>query len=348
MPDSPNLKSVNQRYRDEKGLTRPAVVAPGPAAGRRLSLVGHCQIDARKAWPVGGGQVLVWEMGTDTLAVLSGSELVWRDTQPVLVRLVTTGPGDQLAVGGWDGSVRYFTGGKLTAALKLDGAVGDLQFTGNGLVAGSWKRALWHISAAGTYEELLGLDKGVHCIAVTERADRFAVADLSGGLAFYTGNRKVADLPAVEPITDLAYAGTRLVILTDEALTGIRLNGSRGRAESRPGALKLLPIPISGCCLLLVETAGGQGAATVLQAWLVDEADRHVQYFTLPVGHQLMSASRMAKRLTLATPDRGCAYWRDGDQVQAWQDALAATVSADGLLVAVSRPGRVELYEDSA
>jgi len=348
LPDSDSLRSVNQCYREDRGLTGPGSADFGPVMARHLRPVGICQIDGRRAWPIGDGRVLVWEMGTNTLATFNGPELLWRDGHSVLVRLVTAGIDGQVAVGGWDGAVRYFADGALVAALKLDGAVGDLQFTRNGLVAGSWKRALWRISSTGKHEELLGLDKGVHRIAVTDRADRFAVADLSGGLAFYASDRKVADVPALDGVTDLAYAGTRLVVLTDDALTAIRLDGSRGSRESRPGALRLLPAPVPDCCLLLIEAAGAPGMAPALEAWLVDEADRQIRYFTLPAGHRLLSASRLANRLALSTPDGGCAYWRDGEEVQVWPDALAATISADGSLIAITRPGRVELYEDSA
>jgi hypothetical protein len=346
LPDSDNLKQVNQRFRQKSprlGLWRPE-----PSGGSaQIHLVNSCRVDARDAWPLGAGQVLVWEMGTNTLAAVQGTELVWRDTQPVLVRRVALGTGDQVAVGGWDGFVRLFAGGNLAASTKLDGAIGDLQFTAGGLVIGTWKRALWHISAHGEHRELLGIDKGVHRIAVADRADRFAVADLSGGLTIYASGRKVADIPAFDSITDLAYAGTRLVILADGTLTGIRLDGTRGATESKPGALRLLPSSVDGSCLLLVEAAG-DGGAPVQEAWLVDEADRQVRHLVLKAGDKLLSASRMTKRLTVSTSDGGCSYWRDGTRIQHWPDALSAVISACGTLIAVTRPGTVDLYEDPA
>jgi len=351
LPETPNLSTVNRLYRKEKGIVpeQKSVIISSPTDRESpLVSVSVCPIQSRKAWPLGDGLVLAWEMGTDTLAILDGPDLLWRDTHPVPVRRVTVGDGGQLAVGGWDGAVRYFADGALVAALSMDGAVGDLQFVRGGLVVGSWKRDLWRISATGQHEELLAVQRGVHRIAAAENSDRFAVANLSGGLSIYADNRRVTDMPELDSVTDLAYAAARLVILTDDALTSMGLDGSISAAENKPGALRLLSAPIAGSCMLLVETDEHRESAPVLEAWLIDEADRHVRHVTFPAGHTLLSTCGVRGRFTLSTPDGGCAYWRDGVEQQHWPDALSATISTDGRLVTVSRPGMVELYEDPA
>jgi len=343
LPDSESLKAVNRRYRQERGLDRrPVVPFPVP---QQIGLLESYPIESRGAWPLGGTWVLIWEMGTDTLAVLDGAGLVWRDTYPVPVRGVARGSGDRLAVGGWDGAVRYFAGAQLEASVRMDGAVGDLRFTSDSLVAGSWKRALWRIFSGGRHGELLNVAEGVHRIAVSDHSDQFAVADLSGGLSIYSSYRRVYHRPALD-VSDLAYAGPRLVMLTDDALISMSPDRSLGTAEPRPGALRLLPAPVPGRCLLLIGAAGQRGSAQAQEAWLIDDADRQVWHFTLPAGHTLLSTSGVAKRFTTATPDGGRAYWRDGVEQQAWPDARSVALSADGRLVAVSRPGKVELYED--
>jgi hypothetical protein len=52
-------------------------------------------------------------------------------------------------------------------------------------------------------------------------------------------------------------------------------------------------------------------------------------------------------RFVVSEPDGGCSYWRDGHRERLWRDASTANISHDGRLLAVGRPGVVELYEDS-
>lgn len=337
LPPEDSLGSVYRRYR---AATQTRVrISIGAGA---IQLVTTCRIESRAAWPLGDGRLVVWERGTDRLYVREGEETVWRDDDAVPVRRVAHGPHGQLAVGGWDGSVRCFAADAPVHVARMDGAVGDLCFVGDSLVAGSWKQSLWRFEPDGRRRELLDVKAGVHRVAAAEDRDRFAVADLSGGLAIYADDRRVANLPTVGFVTDLAYAGTRLVLLTGEALTSLRLDGSIGGGEVRPGARRLLPSSMPGHCTLLVETAAGA------ETWLIDEADRHVRDHVFPAGRTPAGTCGVAGRFIVADPDGGYAYWRDKEQQISWRDATTAAVSRDGRLIAVGRPNAVELYEDVA
>src|SRR5207248_3136441 len=173
------------------------------------------------AWPLGDGRVLVWEAGTERLLVLDGTGTRWQDDVAVPVRLAATGAGGQVAIGGWDGSVRYFARGGLVTATRLDGTVGDLKFAADGVLAGSWKHALSHLTGDGRQRALLESTGGVHGIAVAENGDRFAVSDLSGRLAIYGDGVRVHDWQRFRGIADLAYAGPRLALLTADGLTSM-------------------------------------------------------------------------------------------------------------------------------
>jgi hypothetical protein len=162
----------------------------------------------------------------------------------------------------------------------------------------------------------------------------------------YGADRPVETLPAVGPVADIAYAGTRLIVLTDEAVCGVRLDGSRTPAVATSGAFALGRSAEAGHCLLLVAIDGGDPAGPAVQAWHIDEAERRRAGFRLEPGEALLSICAAGDRLTVRRVDGGCAYRRDGDLVLAWPDAIAAAVSDDGRRVAVSRPHRVEVYED--
>jgi eukaryotic-like serine/threonine-protein kinase len=336
------LASVVRRYRHPHG-TPERVSTP---TGGVLDLVDSCPVDAHTAWPLTAERVLVWERGSDTLCVVAGTTLHWRDTTPIAVRRVAHAVDQRLAVGGWEGEVRVFADGESTISTRLDGAVGDLRFTETSLVAGSWKRSLRYLTAEGTIEHLVTGERGVHRIAVAGRTERFTVVDQSGSLAAYVGTRRVSTEPARDPVRDIAYAGARLVILTDDALTGVRVDGSRSAPVDHPGAFQLLPAPVAGCCVL-VSMAGASDGPVTAQGWLIDEEERLLPYFTLTPGDALLSMSAGAKRFTVSRSAGGCAYWRGGAEVFAWPDAVSATVSEDGRRIAVCRPGRVELYEDA-
>ncbi|MGD9528345.1 MAG: TIR domain-containing protein [Pseudonocardia sp.] len=344
LPSTPSLGTVNRKLRRDIGIG-PAVSRGPRPANQDLALVGVGRIESRGVWPAGDGQMLLWERGTDTLAIIDGSDVVWRDSRPVTVRRVVCGAGDQLAVGGWDGAVRYIVNGQVVAAADFDGTVGDLAFVPAGVVAGSWKDELRLLPKAGDTVELLRVPQGVHRITAARGTDRFAVAGLAGGLATYVSRARDSHSPALGSVTDLAYAGSRLVVLIGRTLVGVGMDGSTTPAEERPGALRLLPLQVPGRCLLLAEATDATGA-TGLEAWLIDQDDRHERLAVLPAGYGLLAACGMPNRFLLTGRDGGCLYWRDGDERRSWPDAFAASISADGRLITVSRPGLVELYED--
>ncbi|MFG1872526.1 TIR domain-containing protein [Micromonospora arborensis] len=342
------LEEERDRLSGEPGLGSllRELATPAAPAMSGPELIESYPVVARQAWPLGSGRVLVWEADTKTLAVFHGPRPHWRDDGPVPVRLAVTGRDAQAAVGGWDGTVRYFADGELVAGTRLDGTVGDLRFTSGGVVAGSWKKALVHLTATGQQRALLDVAGGVHRIAVAEQSDRFAVADLSGRLAIYRGETRVRDWQRFPSIADIAYAGSRLVLLTEDGLTGMGVDHRTDAVEPTPGALRLLAGAAPGTCLLLVAADPNRLLAAPLEAWSIDQDDRHILHTTFPAGYRIGSACDVPGRYTMGLPDGGCAYWRDGAERWVWPEALAATLSRDGQLIAVCLPGRVELYAE--
>jgi len=331
MPGGESLAAVARRH------------LPEVTAGPQLRLQGRIPMAARAAWPLGDDAVLVWEHGSRTLAVFRGDELEWRDDQPIPVRRTASGPRGRFAVGGWNGAVRCFTDGSPTASTRLDGAVGDLVYTDDGLIAGSWNRALCRIADDGTVRHLLAVDRGVHRIAVSNRADRFTVADQSGGLLVYAGDRRTDELPSLGPVRDIAYAGNRLIVLGEETIGGVRLDGSRTDPGPAPGGSTLRPLADPGQCLLIAVPEDA-----VVQAWRIDESERRLLSFSLPPRERVLAVTPGGDRLTVARAVGGCAYRRDGAEVGVWPEAVTASVSDDGRMVTVVRPDRVDLYEDTA
>ncbi|CRK59393.1 Serine/threonine-protein kinase PknB [Alloactinosynnema sp. L-07] len=336
LPPLPNLASVNRGYRHHIGATLPTPATTVSAEG--IVLTGSYPIDAKRAWPLPAGLVLVWEQSTDTLAILDSSGMVWRDSTPIAVRRTDT-RADRIAVGGWDGALRFFVDGALAATDTLSGAVGDVRLVGDGVVAGSWRHDLRQFTTDGVRRDLLDVAAGTHRIAVAKDGDRFAVADLSGGLSIYVGERRVATLPDFTMAADIAYAGGRLVVLTDTGLTCLNVDGTIGAVEPKPGASRLIPGHGDTCGLLQANQRTG-----AIELWRIDEADRHVLECGFPPGAKPVAHGGGHHVLNRADGGRG--YWRDGAFQLEWPDAVAASLSADGKHIAVCEPGRVALYED--
>jgi hypothetical protein len=343
------LLEARRRQPAEPGLgslVPAAVPATGGEVSPGLELVESYPAGSRRVWPLGEGRVLAWEAGTRILAVLDGPGPRWRDDRPVAVRVARRGRDGQVAIGGWDGAVRCFAGGELVAGAAVDGAIGDLAFVPAGLVAGSWKRSLTLVTTAGIRREMLDAARGVHRMAVADDSGRFAVADLSGRVAVYQGEVRVRDWRQFGAVADLAYAGSRLVVLTDGGLTGVRMDGTVDGVEPKPGAQRLLPGAVPGTCVLLATTDPRRPAAG-LEVWSIYQDDRHILQATFPVGFRLLSTCAIQGRFTVARLDGGCAYWYDGVEQRIWPDAMDAALTADGHQIAVARPDRVELYAAS-
>lgn len=335
----PDLRDVVTDF-----LTPPGHAPPPPPPPPRYPngpvLVAEYTVESRNAWPLGGQRVLIWETGAETLCILDGPHLVWRDSQPLRPRRVSYGPGGRLGVAGWEGQVRCIEDGNLAASIELDGVVGDLQFCDGRWVAGTWKEALVRIKEDGDVEPLLAVKNGVFQIAVMEGSPWFAVADLGGAIAFYSGAQKKADVPPGEEICSLAFAGPRLVVLSGQSLVMVQLDGWKEAPDRLPetGSGRLLPFDSEHC--LLISQSGN--------SWLIDHAGTLVPHFSLPKGHALLSGAWGTKRFMLAPPEGGCAYWGDGGEKKKWSDAIAGNLSPDGRFLSVVLPGGVRIFEDAA
>lgn len=299
-------------------------------------LLTEFSIEGRGAWPLGEDCVLVWEAGADTLSILKGPELLWRDSQPLHLRKISAGPDHQLAVTSWEGHIRCFIGDAHTTSVKLDGAIGDLQYCSDRWIVGTWKHSLVAITMKGTIIPIFNVDKGVFRIAVTDSGDRFAVADLSGGISFYTGGHKVIETTPFDKVSSMAFVGKRLMLIAGEWLIAIDLSGKE-IAREKVGNARLFSAPKSAHCLLLDEKGN---------LWELDEVGRRLPYFNFLAGQKVLSMCTIPKRFTLTLSQGGCTYWRNGEHKQSWTEAISANLSQDGRFVAVTFSGKVLLYED--
>jgi hypothetical protein len=314
----------------------PTVVGPPPPEG--FKLLTEFAVEGRGAWPLGGGRVLAWETGTNILTILEDSKPLWRDSQAISLRRVIQGPGSQWAAISWHGYVRCFAGGKLTAAINLNGAIGDACFCSGRWVIGTWKHALASILPDSGREVPLppGIDKGVFRIAAMGNGEWFAVADLSGGIALYSSWTRRCAVPTRGPISSMAFAGKRLIVLRGSVLFPVDLEGRTGLHEQQEDALYLLPGLMPNRCLLITE----QG-----ESWTIDEQGRRELYVTFPPGYTLSSGCKIPKRFILRRPESGYAYLQDGKLEFEWPDALSVTLAAAGDQIAVTLPGKILLYE---
>lgn len=297
-------------------------------------------VESQGAWPLAGNRVLVWEKPAGTLAVRERSEVLWRDSFPLHLRRVAPGPDNQLCVGSWEGHVRCFAEGMLAAAAELTGAVGDIQFCAGRWIAGTWKHSLMSITSEdGAVKLPPKVSNGVLRIAAMKDGDWFAVADLRGGIALYRERRRVLTIPPFSTVSGMAFAGRRLMVLAGDSLYGVGLDGQVWPPERLPATERasLLPSPSPDRCLLLARRG---------ESWEINKEGILSPYFSLPPGHTLLSYCYVPRRLTVALPHQGCAYWRDGAPQQVWPEATAAHLSPDGRFVAVTFPDKIEVYED--
>ncbi|MCP4263677.1 MAG: TIR domain-containing protein [Planctomycetes bacterium] len=301
-----------------------------------FSLVAELSIESRGAWPFEDGSVLIWEAGADTLTILKDSELLWRDSYPLRLRSISHGPENQLAAASWDGHVRCFDRGLHTASVKLDGTIGDIQFCIDRWIAGTWKHSLVGVTSNGNIIPIFDVEKGIFRIAVMDHGDHFAAADLGSSISIFSGERRIAETTPLGGISSMAFAGKRLMLVSGECLIAIDLSGNEV-AREKVGNARLMPSPSLGHCLLLDDKG---------TSWEIDEAGRHIPYFSFLPEKALLSSCKIAKSFTLASRQGGCAYWRHDKQQQAWPDAMTAMLSQDGQFVAVTFPGKVQLYRD--
>ena len=352
-----NLRAVSRCYRDNLPLPEelsphfpripPPHIEPPPSDIKLpppdFALTTEFNIESRGAWALGSHRILVWEAGAGTLAILEGSELVWRDSFAIPIRQIVRGPGTQLAVTSWEGHIRLFADGMPVNVTQLKGGtVGDIQFCAGDWIAGTWLGQLYSLSLTGEVKPVLPeVDKGVFRIAVAGDNDLFAVADLSGGISLYYHRVRNVYIPSNGIVSSMAFAGNRLMIISNQNLYSIMLDGRPGSSErdlTGDRAL-LLSSPLSGSCLLVSQHG---------DSWTIDSEGRHLPYFSFANGMQLLSDCTCPKRFVVKLPDGGFAYyWRDKEIQESWPDATSAQLSADGRYLAVSVPGKVLLYEDT-
>lgn len=319
-------------------LTEPPPPAPPPPTDFFLRF--EVGVESHSAWPLAGNRVLVWEKPAGTLAVRERSEVLWRDSSPLYVRRVALGPDNRLCVGSWEGHVRCFAEGMLAAAADLSGAVGDIQFCDGRWIAGTWKHSLMSITSEdGAVKLPPKVSNGVLRIAAMKDGHWFAVADLRGGIALYRERRRIVTIPPFSTVSGMAFAGRRLMVLAGDSMYGVSLDGQIWPPERLPATDKasLLPSPSPDRCLLLARRG---------ESWEINQEGILSPYLSLPPGHTLLSYCCVPKRLTLALPHQGCAYWRDGVTHTVWPEATAAHLSPDGRFVAVIFPNKIEVYED--
>jgi hypothetical protein len=324
--------------KDEKNREAVKPSQPLPTHPSDFSLCSEILASLQNAWPLEEGRLLTWDRN-NTLAVLEGTEVLWRDSSSLHPRRITFSADNRLAVGSWNGGVRCFAEGMLAAVAELHGVVGDLQFCAGRWVAGTWKHSLVSIAPTGGTTELLNVSNGVLGIAVMKDTDWFAVADLRGGVSLYHEGRRVTSIPPFDAISSIAFAGRRLIVLDGDSICSVDLNGKVGRADHRYGNLRmrLIPSPYPDSCLLLTNLG---------ESWLINEAGISQPYVNLSKGETLLSTCRVPKRITVSLPQGGCAYRKDGMQQEVWPDAINANLAPDGRSVVVIFPDKVQTYKD--
>lgn len=314
-----------------------AAHGPSKAAIRLLGcLDGACQ----RAWPVGPDHVLLQD--------LAGRLAVWRIgspgpdpafEKPFRFRREALSFDGNVALGGWDGEICWFrAGGEREAACSLASAVGDLQWHGSRLVAGAWNGRL--ISARQQeIKSLLNVGDGVRRLAISS-GDSFAALSLNGGVSIFRSVERKGQTERLPDAVDIAYAGRRLVLLTQRGLVTVEESGALSSPDRLParGRMRLVSDPAEELCLL----ADAQGLS-----WIVDQRGTYPRGPRLPFEKGAVIAARGLKKLTAPSPQGGFACLHDFRVVRTWIEAVFASVSRDGSRVVVVLPGAVEIYEDT-
>jgi hypothetical protein len=336
-----SLRIVVDCYRKNKPLPgdQPAAkIKTGPHKVTSFEMVCELELMADGAWPAGPGRVLAWDQGSRELLLARDGAVVWRDDRAMRLRCVVQAAAGRCAAAGWDGRVQCFSPDHEPISAQLAGAIGDLRYLSGYWVAGTWQHTLASISEDGSVQSLPpAIEAGVYRIAATDPGGLFAVADLAGGIWLYSGGRRIAGVPPLAHVRDLAFCGRRLVVLAGDCLIWIGQDGTAGPPERLPsGRNRLLAYHAEGGCLLLAEEGS---------SWELATSGARLPHHKFPSGG-CIGMCDVPKRFVARLGD-GWAYWRDGTApVHAWPDALSAEISADGSHVAIRLPGKVQLYTD--
>jgi len=309
---------------------------PPPVARTRPRIL----IDCHCAWPLGTEHLLVWD-AEDVLGIwaIESGAWTWRDAAPFHLRVSSQGPGDGVAVGSWEGEIRWFAGGFPDGATRLGGTIGDIRALGCRWIAGSWNEKLQLLGGGAPATSLPDVAGGVRRIATSD-SDCFAVLSLQGAVSLYRGSHRVTQTGSIPDAIDLAFASGALVVLTGAGLVTISAAGQPvgpDRLPSGAGA-RLLYSPLDRMCLLVNE----QG-----QSWYIDPAGTYPRGPVLAPGDRTVTTARSFTHCIGITQLGGYAYWRDGVRIHSWREAVSAVLSQDGRRVVATLPGEIEVREDS-
>jgi hypothetical protein len=270
------------------------------------------------------------------VSVVEGGQVVWTDSSPFLLRLMRNF-GTSVAIAAWDGHVLCFDNGALSSDAKLDGTIGDMRHWAGHWLLGTWKTQLATIQSGKKPDLLPDVFDGVYRIAVMKSNDWFAVADLNGGISLYQQGHKVKSIAPLEKLNGIEFSGRHLLAITETEIRTISLDGSIINIDNLEidDSIQLRPSLGSDECLIIRNKS---------EAYRIDGSGRHLPLFNLPKGHVALSLCSVSDRLTVKLPDGGCALWEKNASRNTWPDALRATLSYDGKIVAVVYPDKVGFY----
>jgi hypothetical protein len=337
-PDKDRARRAVDAYLEGQALKEEDEPRPPEPRGLRMRI--RLAPDGAAAWPLGDNRVLVW--GTDrilSIYQLDNGENVWRDSAPIHVRVVASGAGGRVALGGWEGEIRWFSAGQLQGRASAGWTLGAIQSSGGQWLAGSWNGRVL-LLGAGAPRELLRVEQGVFRIAASDAQS--AILGLNGSITLYQPDgTRIRQMPAIPSVSDVAYANGSLVVLTPDGLVAVEPSRPVAAADRLPacGPMRLVCRPADGSCLVLDRSG---------QTWRIDRHGTYPSDVTMPSGDESLMMSADLRRCTVAAARGGYEYWSDGVRKRSWPEARSAAISADGRSIVVTLPNAVEAWEDEA
>ncbi|MGA3371734.1 MAG: toll/interleukin-1 receptor domain-containing protein [Terracidiphilus sp.] len=299
----------------------------------------HIPADCRCAWPLGEDRILVWR-SDDSLGVFSfrDAAVLWSDMDPFHLRVAALDSDGRVAVGSWEGEIKWFGVRGLEGSVRLDGPIGDIRAFAGRWLAGSWNENLRLVGGGAPLAALPGVSNGVRRIAVGE-GESFAVLSLQDCVSLYRAGHRVAQIGPVPGVLDIAFSNGLPMVLTSAGLVTMDSSGKVSEPDRLPSrsGIRLLASPPGPACILVND----QG-----QSWTIDRAGTYPRGPWLPAGnHRSMTTARGFTRC-LAQTQIGFTYWRNAVKVRSWGDAVSAVLSPDGKRVVATLPGAIEVFED--
>jgi hypothetical protein len=347
------LQAAVESYLDKKDLPawltalpvpkepdEPKVPIPAPVPIRPTD---HWSIpaDCRCAWPLGDDRILAWK-SDDSLVIFhfKDAAIQWSDPKPFHVRVASLNSAGGVAVGSWEGEIKWFGAGGLEGTAHLDGPIGDIQAFAGRWLAGSWNENLKLVGGKVPATTLPGVRDGVRRIAAGG-GDTFAVLSLQDCVSFYSAGHRAAQIGPLPGVLGLALSNDIPMILTSAGLITINKSWKASEPDRLPSrsGIRLLASPSNSGCILVND----QG-----QSWIIDPAGTYPRGPRLPAGNNRSMTTACGFDRCLVQTQIGFTYWRNGSKVKSWGDALSATLSVDGHRVVATLPGTVEIFEDPA